>query len=127
MAAFSTSTGEELTPGRHAGARGGSMPASCKMPRTVDAEILWPSLVSSPCTRRWPQLGLSVAIRITSVLIGALIGRRPGRRGAVVCLRAINPRCHANSVPGVTGKTSAHRRRGMSAHSAANQSRSCVR
>ncbi len=74
-----------------------------------------------------PQVGLSVAIRMIRVLIVALVGRRPGLVGVAVYLRAISLRCHANRVPGVTGKTSVHRRRGISPESAANQSRSCGR
>jgi hypothetical protein len=34
---------------------------------------------SSPCTRRCPHAGLSVAMRITSFLIAAAAGGRPGR------------------------------------------------
>jgi hypothetical protein len=40
--------------------------------------IGWPSLTSSPWTRRCPYLGLSVAIRITSIRMAAAIGDRPG-------------------------------------------------
>ena len=44
------------------------------------AAIGWPSLTSSPCTRRCPQAGLSVAMRITSLRIAAAVDGRPGRR-----------------------------------------------
>src|SRR5205814_2286916 len=47
---------------------------------TLDAAIGWPSLTSSPCTRRWPQVGLSVAMRITSLWIAAVVDGRPGLR-----------------------------------------------
>ena len=42
--------------------------------------IRWPSLMSSPCTRRWPQVGLSAAMRITSLRIAVAVDGRPGRR-----------------------------------------------
>src|SRR5438270_10729634 len=38
---------------------------------------------SWPCTRRCPQLGFSVAIRMTNFLIAAAVGGRPGCRRAV--------------------------------------------
>jgi len=63
---------------------------------------VWPSLVNSPCTRRYPQDGLSVAIRITSVLTGTAVGGRPGRAGVVVYFPAASLRCQASTVPGVT-------------------------
>ncbi len=37
-------------------------------------------MTSSPCTRRCPQPGLSVAMRITSLRIAAAVDGRPGRR-----------------------------------------------
>jgi len=39
----------------------------------------WPSLTSSPCTRRCPHAGLSVAMRITSFRIAAAVDGRPVR------------------------------------------------
>src|SRR5262245_59505490 len=72
--------GQELLPGR-------ANPAG----RGIDAGIMqdlpdrgrrdrWPSLTSPPCTRRCPQVGLSVAMRITSLRIAAVVDGRPGRR-----------------------------------------------
>ena len=58
----------------------GSIPASCRICPTVEAAIGWPSLTSSPWTRRCPQAGLSVAMRITSLRVAAAVGGRPGRR-----------------------------------------------
>src|SRR5258707_15716381 len=49
----------------------GSIPAACRICHTVEAAIGWPSLTSSPCTRRCPHVGFSVAIRITSLRIAA--------------------------------------------------------
>jgi len=67
-----------LSPAAAAGC--GPIPASCRICWTVDAAIQWPSLMSSPGTRRCPQVGLSVAMRITSVRIVAAVDGRPGRR-----------------------------------------------
>ena len=39
----------------------------------VEAAIGWPILTSSPCTRRRPQVGFSVAMRITSLQIAAIV------------------------------------------------------
>ena len=36
----------------------GSIPASCRICHTVEAAIGWPSLTSSPCTRRCPHVGI---------------------------------------------------------------------
>ncbi len=58
----------------------GSIPASCRICHTVEAAIRWPSLTSSPWTRRCPHAGFSVAMRITSFLIVAGVDGRPGRR-----------------------------------------------
>jgi hypothetical protein len=55
-------------------------PYRLRICHTVEAAIGWPSLASSPCTRRCPHLGLSVAIRMTSSRIAAAVGGRPGRR-----------------------------------------------
>ena len=53
------------------------------------------------------------------------VGGRPGRRRVLVSyFRAASLRCQASSVAGVTGKTPAHRCRGMNGASAANQARS---
>jgi hypothetical protein len=49
--------------------------------RTADDGSLgdrWPSRTSSPCTRRDPHVGLSVAMRITSLQVAAAVGGRPG-------------------------------------------------
>ncbi len=72
--------GEELLPGRAGAAGGGSIPAACRICHTVEAAIGWPSLTSSPCTRRCPHVGFSVAMRITSLRIAAGVDGRPGRR-----------------------------------------------
>ena len=43
-----------------AGATGrGTIPASGRICHTVEAAIRWPSLMTSPCTRRWPRDGFS--------------------------------------------------------------------
>jgi len=105
----------------------GSTPASCRICHTVEAAIGWPSLTSSPCTRRCPHIGLSVAMRITSLRIAAAVGGHPGRRRWVKShLRATSRRCQASSVAGVTGNTSPHRCRGISRDSAASHSRSAA-
>lgn len=44
--------GQELLPGRPGPAGRVIDPASCRICHTVDAAIWWPSLISSPCTRR---------------------------------------------------------------------------
>jgi hypothetical protein len=59
------------------------MPASWRIYHTVEAAMRWPSRTSSPCTRRWPEAGFSVAMRLTSFVIAAVVGERPGRRRAV--------------------------------------------
>jgi len=73
--------GQELLPRRAgaAGRGGGPIPASCRICHTVEAAIVWPSLTSSPCTRRCPHAGFSIAMRITSFLIAAAVDGRPGR------------------------------------------------
>jgi hypothetical protein len=54
-----------------------------------------------------------------------IVGGRPGRRRLPVSyFLAASLRCQASSVAGVTGKTSAQRRRGMNQVSAAKQARS---
>jgi hypothetical protein len=42
----------------------GSIPASCRICHTVEAAMRWPSRISSPCTRRCPQLGFSTAMHL---------------------------------------------------------------
>ena len=56
----------------------GSIPASCRICHTVQAAIRWPGLMSSPCTRRWPHVGFSAAMPITSLRIAAAVDGRPG-------------------------------------------------
>ena len=67
----------------------GSIPAACRICHTVEAAIGWPSLTSSPWHRRCPQAGLSVARRITSFLIAATAGGRPG----AMPVRVVPPFC----------------------------------
>jgi hypothetical protein len=71
---------QELLPRRAGAPRCGADPGVMQVCHTVDAEIRWPSLTSSPCTRRCPQPGLSVAMRNTSVRIAAAVDGRPGLR-----------------------------------------------
>jgi hypothetical protein len=54
--------------------------SACRICHTVELAIGWPSLMSSPCTRRCPHVGLSVAMRITSLRIAIAVDGRPGRR-----------------------------------------------
>ena len=75
----------------------GSIPASCRICHTVDAAIWWPSLTSSPCTRRCPHAGLSVAMRITSLRTAVAVGGRPGCRRLVAGNRIA---ASGTSVPG---------------------------
>ena len=75
--------GQELLPSRAVRRGAGPIPASCRICHTVEAAIEWPSLTSSPCTRRCPQAGLSVAIWITSFRIAATVDGRPGCRRLV--------------------------------------------
>ena len=71
----------------------------------MDAAIRWPSLTSSPYTRRWPHVGFSVAMRITSLRIAAAVDGRPGGRRLVSSQwRATSRRCQASSVAGVTAE-----------------------
>jgi hypothetical protein len=49
----------------------------------VEAAMRWPRRTSSPCTRRCPQLGFSVARRMMSFVIAAAVGGRPGLQRAV--------------------------------------------
>ena len=83
------------------------------------------SLTRPPWILRWPQVGLPFAIVSTSFLTAAAVGGLPGFRRALQShLRATSQRCKAGSVTGLTGNTSAQRRRGISEESAANQNRS---
>ncbi|HWF81731.1 MAG TPA: hypothetical protein VN695_14210, partial [Streptosporangiaceae bacterium] len=54
----------------------GPIPASCRICQTVEAAIGWPSRTSSPCTRRCPHVGFSVAMRITSLRTAAAVAGR---------------------------------------------------
>jgi hypothetical protein len=72
--------GQDLLPGRPFAAGCGADPGIMQICHTVDAAIGWPSFTSSPCTRRCPHVGLSVAIWITSFRIAAAVVGRPGRR-----------------------------------------------
>lgn len=77
------------------------------------------------CPRRWPQVGFSVAMRITRLLMVAPVGGRPGRRRAVWSHFLVTSlRCQVRIVAGVTVKTSAQRRRGTHRDKAANHTRS---
>jgi hypothetical protein len=103
----------------------GSMPAACRISQTVEGATAMPSLSSSPWIRRWPHSGFSRARRNTSLLIPGVVGGRPGlRRSLVSYFFAANLQCQARSVAGVTGNTSAQRRRGTIRASAASQARS---
>jgi hypothetical protein len=102
--------------------RAGSMPAACRISQTVDGATAMPSLSSSPWIRRWPHSGFSRARRSTSRLILGVAGGRPGlRRPLVSYFFAASLRCQARSVAGVTGNTSAQRRRDTIRASAAKR------
>jgi hypothetical protein len=47
----------------------------------VEAPTRWPSVSSSPWILWYPQAGLSVAVRTTSVAIASSMGGRPDRFG----------------------------------------------
>ena len=51
--------------------------------KVIEEMTSWQNLTSSPCTRRCPHAGLSVAILITSLRIAAAVDGRPGRRRLV--------------------------------------------
>ena len=72
--------GQELLAGRARAAGAEPIPASCRICQTVEAAIGWPGLASSPCTRRCPHVGFSVAMRITSLRIATSVDGRPGPR-----------------------------------------------
>ena len=74
--------GQELLPRRAVRRGTGSIPAACRICHTVEAAIGWPSLTSSPCPRRCPHAGFSVAMRITSLRIAASRCRSRGARAA---------------------------------------------
>jgi len=59
----------------------GSLPASCRICQTVDGATLIPSVSSSPCTLRYPQLPFSRASRSTKARIDHSVRGRPRRRG----------------------------------------------
>jgi len=69
--------------------------------RTVASLIRQPSRVSSPCTRRYPHAGFSLASRSTRSRTSWLTAGRPGWLG-YVHLRVTRRLCQASSVPGVT-------------------------
>lgn len=54
----------------------GLMAAWCRMFHTLDAAMRWPSRQSSPWTRRYPQVGFSVARRRTGLRSSPAIGDR---------------------------------------------------
>jgi hypothetical protein len=58
----------------------GSMPAACRISRTVDGAAVTPSLVSSPWIRRCPHSGFSFARRA----VPGTAGGRPGLRRLLV-------------------------------------------
>ncbi len=72
--------GQELPPGRAGAAGRGADPGAMKDLPDLEAASGWPSLTSSPCTRRCPHAGFSVAMRITSLRTAAAVDGRPGPR-----------------------------------------------
>ena len=81
------------------------VPASCRICQTVEAAIGWPSLTSSPCTRRCPQVGFrsrcgsrACGSRLPWTPPGTPAVRRPSARH--------QPTVQASSVAGVTANTS---------------------
>jgi len=72
------------------------MPASRRISQTVDAATFTPSVSSSPCTRRYPQLLFFRASRSTRMRIERSVGGRPGRLGRETAAwrRATRSRCH---------------------------------
>jgi hypothetical protein len=89
------------------GRRGaGSIPASCRICHTVEAAIGWPSLASSPCTRRCPHAGV---ICCHTDHERADRSRR-GRSSGTSAVRVIPLACDKPPVPGQ------ERRRGQSEH-----------
>ena len=80
----------------------GSVPALLRICQTVDAARRWPSPLSSPWMRRYPQVGFSAARRSASRRSSAAVGGRPGGRCGWVQCPAMRRRCQRNSVSGVT-------------------------
>jgi hypothetical protein len=80
----------------------GSIPACFNISHTVDAATFTPSTSSSPCRRRYPQLGFSRARRSTRTRTERTVGGRPGRFGRDRCAwrRAKRSRCQRRTVSG---------------------------
>ena len=91
------------------------MPAARRISQTADGATATPSFVSSPCIRRYPRNGFSLASRTTRRAMPGAVGGRPGlRRLLMSYFFAASLRCQASSVAGVTGKTPVQRLRGRS-------------
>ena len=103
--------GQELLPRGPVRRGAGSIPAACRICHTVEGAIGWPSLASSPCTRRCPHVGLSRAISSTSRRIAGPVRGRPGVRRRYVQCRFTSSACQRSSVRGVTIRASCARRR----------------
>jgi hypothetical protein len=72
--------GQELLSGRACAAGRGVDPGGMQdLPHGGGGDRV-ASLTSSPCTRRCPHVGLSAAMRITSLRVAAAVDGRPGRR-----------------------------------------------
>jgi hypothetical protein len=104
----------------------GPIPVSCMIGHTVVAAIRWPSLTSSPCTRRCTmrdyrsRCGSPAGWRIAAAVDG-----RPDVGGSCNShLRVTSRRRQPSSVAGVTANTSPHQRRGTNRDIAARRSRS---
>jgi len=105
----------------------GSIPASFNISHTVDAATFTPSTSSSPCRRRYPQLGFSRARRSTSTRMERTVGGRPGRFGLdrYAWRRARRSRCQRSTVSGRTrSRTRRSTSRGSRCSSAARNARS---
>ncbi|ADI04313.1 hypothetical protein SBI_01192 [Streptomyces bingchenggensis BCW-1] len=105
----------------------GSMPASFRISQTVDAPTFTPSTRSSPCRRRYPQLGFSFARRSTRMRIERTVGGRPGCLGRqeAAWRRATRLRCQRSTVSGRTSSRDPRRTGGGSrCRSAARNARS---
>ena len=74
----------------------GSIPASCRICHTVEAAIWWPSLTSSPCTRRCPQVGILGRDADHELADRGCRGRPPGTPSA----RVVPLACDQPPVPG---------------------------
>jgi hypothetical protein len=80
------------------------MPARLSTNHTVLGAMAYPSRVSSPWMRRYPQVGFSAASRrINRRSSGGVAGRRGGRWGLVQC-RLSSCRCQRSNVSGVTNR-----------------------